>query len=46
MREFQENRALSLMVMAKVISYVKKSSLEGGHHPSRYGHESTRENAL
>ena len=27
-------------------SYLKKNSLEGGHHPSRYGHESTRGNAF
>jgi len=32
--------------MAKAISYLKKSSLEGGHHPSRHGHESTRGNAF
>jgi len=28
-------------IMAKVISYLKKSSLKGGHHPSRHDHEST-----
>ena len=30
------------LIMAKTISYLKKNSLEGGHHSSRYGHESTR----
>jgi len=29
------------LIMAKAISYLKKSSLEEGHHPSRYVHEST-----
>jgi len=29
------------LVMAKAISYLKKSSLEGGHHPSRHDHKST-----
>jgi len=28
--------------MAKAIFYLKRSSLEGRHHPSRYDHESTR----
>jgi len=28
-------------IIAKAISYLKKSSLEGGHHLSRHGHEST-----
>jgi len=28
------------LIMVKVISYLKKSSLDGGHHPSRQGHES------
>jgi len=26
--------------------YRGKSSLDGGHHPSRHGHESIRENAF
>ena len=29
------------LIMEKVISYLKKSSLEEGHHPSRHDHEST-----
>jgi len=29
------------LIMAKAISYLKKSSLEEGHHPSRQGQEST-----
>jgi len=27
------------LIMAKAIFYLKKSSLEEGHHPSRHGHE-------
>ena len=34
------------LIMAKVISYLKKSSLEVGHHPSRHGHESTWRDAF
>jgi len=29
------------LIMAKAISYLKKSSLEEGHHPSRQGHKSS-----
>jgi len=34
------------LIMAKAISYLKKSSSEGRHHPSRHGHESTRGDAF
>jgi len=34
------------LIMTKAISYLKKSSLRGGQHPSRHGHESTRGDAF
>jgi len=34
------------LIMAKAIFYLKKSSLEGGLHPSRHSHESTRGDAV
>jgi len=43
-----EHRSLDLratreqsLIMMKVIFYLKKSSLEEGHHASRHGYEST-----
>ena len=33
-------------IIAETISYLKKSSLEEGHHPSRHNHESIKGDAF